>query len=142
MGILGKLFKLAQAISSAASSTETKQKSAPAPIPQGAPAADCYSYRGSVEEYFAQILSGCFPELQVYTNDYLAGPGNVPVSFLLYRDDNPILAIIICSSQKYRNKCVTNTVHACQVRNIPVQCYYREFCNQAAYVVDRIQRAI
>ena len=111
-------------------------------IPEGAPAADCYRFQGTVDDYFLQLISACFPQLRVCTSQRMAGPEDVPVSFLLYQNGEPKLAVILCSSQEYRTRRVKNTVDACTARNIPVQRYYREFRNKASYVVDRIQSAL
>ncbi len=146
MGIFGKLIKLAEIVSNVAASSkkepETVAAAVPQAVPYGAPAPDLYQFQGSAEDYFGQILANCFPQLRVVPNQQLAGSANIPVSFLLYRNDAPVLAIILCGSQEYRYKRVANTVSACQARGIPVQRYYREFQNQAAYVVNRIQGAI
>lgn len=58
--------------------TQTRQRT-PAPIKPpvlvpGAPAEDAYAFRGSVDDYFAAMLRGCFPEYAVEQN--------VPVSAL------------------------------------------------------------
>lgn len=116
--------------------------SAPVHIPQGAPSADCYSYRGSVDEYFARIFAGCFPELRVFRDERLAGPDDIPVTFLLYRDGAPKLAVILCDSQEYDRRRITNTMDACKERNIPVQRYFRNFRNNAQYVIDRVSKAL
>ena len=111
-------------------------------VPAGAPASDGYSFRGSVDDYFAQLIAARFPQLRVFRNEQLAGSQNVPVSFLLYQDGEAKLAVILCDSQEYRTRRVQNTVDACIARNIPVQRYYRDFRNKASYVVNRIQSAL
>ena len=111
-------------------------------IPTSAPVTDGYSFHGSVDDYIAQLIAARFPQLRVFRNQQLAGNQNVPVSFLLYQDGEPKLAVILCGSQEYRTRRVQNTVDACIARNIPVQRYYRDFRNKASYVVNRIQSAL
>ena len=63
------LFLIGIFMSAGGHSKEKKaQKNARVPTPiappvvvPGAPAADAYDYNGSVENYFADLLRGCFP---------------------------------------------------------------------------------
>lgn len=148
MALMNFLKKVQKAVETVSNATERVQKSSripavnEAPVPAGAPAADGYSFQGTVDDYFAQLISASFPQLRVFPNAQIAGPKDIPVSFLLYQNGQPKLAVILCGSQEYRSRRVQNTVDACAARNIPVQRYYRQFRNKASYVVNRIQSAL
>ncbi len=111
-------------------------------VPAGAPAPDGYSFRGTVDDYFAQLIATNFPQYRVFRNEPMAGHQNVPVSFLLFQNGEAKLAVILCGSQEYRTRRVQSTVDACIFRNIPYQRYYRDFRNEASYVVGRIRSAL
>lgn len=136
---------------------QNKQQSQPSPKPtpsprkdtrptrrpgSDTPAEDGYSYKGSVDSYFMNLFTKHFPDLRVFRNKRMAGPNDVPVTFLLCRDDTPVLAIILCDSKEYDKEWITNTMKACEDYSIPVQRYYRDFRNEASYVVKRIRDVI
>lgn len=132
----------------------------------GAPAVDLYSFRGTPKEYFSRLLSGCFPEYEVRNNvdpasiamvsgtawicrcgvrnysKFCAECGNpqpnpyYPISFLMYRNGVPVLAILLCDKNRAN---VRRTSQACQSIGLPCQCYYAHFRNKASYVTDRIR---
>ena len=147
MALFNFLKKVQQAVrgdsdSSAQPRKSHKYRPEEPPVPEGAPAADCYAFRGTVEEYFRQLISGCFPQLRIFPNEYLGGTNNIPVSFLLYQDGQPKLAVILCDARDYRTAYVQNTVDACNAEGIPVQRYYRNFRNKATYVTERIRSVL
>jgi hypothetical protein len=140
--------------------------SANEPLIPGAPAVDLYAFRGKPEEYFSRLLQGCFPEYEIQSNVHpstltqLSGsawicrcgnrnyskfcvecgkpqPENhYPISFLLYRNGTPALAIVLCDKNRAN---VRRTIQACQSIGLPCQCYYTHFRNKASYVTDRIR---
>lgn len=117
--------------------------SAPAPIPEGAPAADGYSFRGTTEEYIHQILTSRFPGYQIAHQGTLSvEPGAVRPSFFVYANGVPVLAIIICDKHLYGRKRLRITLEACQQSNLPVQCYYTQFRNDYHYVVQRLGQVL
>ena len=135
--VVETVSSVAQQVQMNADVPETK-----APSTYGAPDQDCYSFPGSVDDYFAQVLTTHFPHLRVYRDQWFGSPQDVPVSFLLYQNGAPKLAVILCDSREYRTRRVQNTVDACIARNIPYQRYFRDFRNETSYVVDRIRSAL
>lgn len=108
------------------------------------PGNDLYAFRGTPKEYFAELFAEFFPEYTVQCNVRLTSLLNegVPVSFLLCRDGQRKLAVILCHSQDYEQKKITNTIAACQALGIPVQRYYTNFRNKSSYVRDRAGKAL
>lgn len=197
------------------------RKAAPAGMratPAGAPAADCYSYKGSVSNYFGELLRNCFPDCQIQKDVVLgskaavtpsaapsswtcscgacntgkfcpecgsprpvsvewtcscgnlnkgkfcpecgsprpdaqaaaqrpvpvsaAGSECVPITYLVSRNGQPMVAIIICPKHGYNTKAIRNTIAACQAQGITAQTYYKEFRNEASYVCGRVAKAL
>ena len=112
--------------------------------PQPLSAQDSYSYPGSPEHYFEDLFATYFSQYRVMRDVPMVSPGEegLPVSFLLLQGDRPALAILLCSKNEYRYNRVTNPMRACTRQRIPCQRYYREFRNDAAYVCDRVYRAV
>lgn len=132
----------------------------------GTLAADLYSFRGSPYEYFKRLLGSNFSEYEVRTNvdprsilnvsgtDWTCRCGNrnytakceqcgapqpreyQPITFMLYRNNMPALAIILCDKQRAP---VRKTMGLCKTRGIACQCYYTHFRNAASYVTERIR---
>ena len=132
----------------------------------GAPAVDLYSFRGTPFEYFSRLLQGCFPGYEIRTNvdprtilqigstAWTCRCGNrnytdkceqcgapqpreyQPITFMMYRNNMPVLAIILCDKQR---AAVRKTMSACESVRVPCQCYYTHFRNNASYVTDRIR---
>ena len=141
MDFLKKVKNVVETVSSVAQQVQNSTNF-PATEVSAAPAPDCYSFRGSVDDYFAQLISIHFPHLRVFRDQWFGTPQDVPVSFLLYQDGVAKLAVILCDSQEYRTRRVQNTVDACIARNIPYQRYFRDFRNEKSYVVDRIRSVL
>lgn len=132
----------------------------------GAPAVDLYSFRGTPYDYFNRLLHGSFPEYEIRTNvdprgilqisgtAWTCRCGNrnytqtcaqcgapqpreyQPITFMLYRQDRAVLAIILCDKQRAP---VRKTISACEMMRVPCQCYYTHFRNDASYVTERIR---
>lgn len=109
------------------------------PAPAGAPAKDTYSYRGSVEDYFAAIFHDSFPQYSIQRNvRYAANPNAIPVTFLVTSNAQPVLAVIVCDKHRHGRRVLRDTIEACNDKGISVQCYYSQFRNDANYVIDRL----
>ena len=72
----------------------------------------------------------------------LAYADDTPVDFLLLKDGQPKLAIILVSKVKYKCKAVRSTMTNCDTHGIPCLRFFPEFRNQADYVISRIRREI
>lgn len=125
-------------------SSTTPYKEPAKPVPAGAPAADAYAFRGTAEEYFAKILSGCFPQYEVQRQVRIAeeGTDSIPLTFQLCQQGQPVLAVIVCDKHLYGYKRFRNTVNACKLKGLPVQCYYTQFRNEANYVTERLGQVL
>jgi hypothetical protein len=55
---------------------------------------------------------------------------------MLYRNNLPSLAIILCTKQ---NAAIRKTIEACGTMGVPCQCYYTHFRNNASYIINRIR---
>lgn len=95
------------------------------------------------EEYFARLLSSCFKDCSVKRNICVTDEKPaVPVTFMLYKKNKPVLAIILCSSRVYDHRKILNTMRACEKHHIKVQRYFAEFENDREYVIQRIRKAL
>lgn len=109
----------------------------------GIPANDCYFYNGTTEEYFDELFSGIFSEYQIMKDVKLSiGAPAAPVSYLFTKNNRPLLAVILCHSQKYNTKEIRTTMQACETRGIPVQRYFEDFRNKSDYVCERIRSVL
>lgn len=108
---------------------------------EDAPAVDAQSWKGSLEDYFAEILEKFFPEYDVLRDTAVGGMDEScrPISFALVDENGPALAIIFCTGYDYRRREVEDTVRACEKAHIPVQRYFREYPNNAAFIYKRIK---
>lgn len=113
-------------------------------ILEGAPAVDADDWNGSQEDYFAAIIERFFPEYDVLRDTAVGDMDETctPISFVLMDDDGPALAIILCTGGNYRTRRVEDTVRACEKAHIPVQRYFKEFPNNAAFIYKRISEAL
>lgn len=124
-----------------ASSHPTRAQSTP--IPEGAPAADAYSFRGTTEEYIYQILCNSFPGYQIQRQGSLSSdPTAVKPTFLVCGNGAIALAVIVCDKHLYGRKRLRITLDACRQRGIAVQCYYTQFRNEYHYVVQRLSEVL
>lgn len=103
---------------------------------------DCYDYHGSVETYFLEVIRFAFPNLTVKRNQKIGPRRSAPVTFLLCRGEQPVLAIILCHKYDFGTDYVNRTIYACRNERIPVQCYYEQFRNRAEYVIRRIRQGL
>lgn len=139
----------------------------PAPNTQTELIVDLYSFRGTPYEYFKRLLHSSFPEYEIRSNvdprsiaqiggnAWTCRCGNrnytgkceqcgapqprqyQPITFMMYHQDQPALAIILCDKQRAP---VRKTTEACNTMGVPCQCYYTHFRNTATYVTERIRK--
>ena len=130
----------------------------------GAPAVDAYAYHGSQKDYFYYLLSRAFPayavQIDVSAQD-LSGnsfhtmetvsafdplvtmdDGGVPVSFLLCKDGEAKLAILLGGRDDRNTPAYRQTEEALNTKGIPVQYYINTFRNKASYVFSRVSEAL
>lgn len=104
---------------------------------------NAFSGSKEVEDYFSCLLHTHFKDYTIKHNMKMTSKEPaVPASFLLLRENKPLLAIILCGSQRYKRKKILNTMEACEQLGIAVQRYFVEFANDEDYVVDRVKSAL
>lgn len=109
----------------------------------GAPAADAYAYRGSQEEYFYALLTGAFPDYEIQRGLSLGKGGDcADVAFLMVKDSEPKLAILLGDSNAGKKPLFKNTRYLLEGKGIPVQFYINTFRNKASYVYSRVSDAL
>lgn len=95
------------------------------------------------EEFFSRLLTSCFKEYVIKRDVCVTEEKPaVPVTFMMYKKNKPVLAIILCSSRVYAHKKIRNTIRACEKHRIKTQRYFAEFENDREYVIDRIRKAL
>jgi spore maturation protein CgeB len=72
----------------------------------------------------------------------VADSSTVNLSFVLYRNSQPLAAVILCSKYQWDTVAIANTMEACKKAKIPCLRFMREFRNSADYVVDRINSVL
>ena len=130
----------------------------------GAPAVDAYAYPGSQKDYFYYLLSRAFPaysvQIDVSVQD-LSGnsfhtmetvsafdplvtmdDGSVPVSFLLCKDGEAKLAILLGGRDDRNTAPYRMTENVLTAKGIPVQYYINTFRIKASYVYSRVSEAL
>lgn len=109
----------------------------------GAPAVDAYAYRGSQEEYFYALLTGAFPDYEIQRGLSLGKGGDcADVAFLMVKDSEPKLAILLGDSNAGKKALFKNTRYLLEGKGIPVQFYINTFRNKASYVYSRVSDAL
>lgn len=96
------------------------------------------------DPYFTQILSSGFPQYTVRRNvPFDTGRADaVPVTYLVCKESDPVLAVIVCDKHLYGRKRLSVTTDACQAQGLPVQCYYSQFRNDRDYVIGRLGQVL
>lgn len=64
------------------------------------------------------------------------------ISYALYQDGQPKLAILLIPSNEWNSSAVVSTMAACKSADIPCQRYFIEFRNREDYVEDRVRQAL
>ncbi len=96
-------------------------------------------------EYIEDLINKNLPGIEIKKNVNIsaanAEPGKkyVPVDLVLIKDSKPVLALIICSKNKYRLYGVINTMNACEEKGLPAIRFFKEFENKPEYVIGRIK---
>ena len=107
----------------------------------GAPAADAYAFRGTVDEYFRQILSNCFPGYSVQcSTSVTAGLTGAQDwgYFTLIKNGKPCAVILLVDKYHWHTQEIIDAMKQCQRSRIPCLRFIRQFRNQAGYVIGRI----
>lgn len=68
--------------------------------------------------------------------------GYADIPYVLYRDGQPKLAILLIPSAEWNSSEVVSTMAACKSAGIPCQRYFEEFSNREDYVTNRIRQAL
>lgn len=103
------------------------------------PAENAYRYVGREREYFDTLIKERFAEYTVEKN--VAWPGlKMPVSYLLYKNDRPVLAIFVFNSHDAKARYQAQKAE----RILPIGSthFYEEYRNDSDYVVSRIREAL
>ena len=109
----------------------------------GAPAVDAYAYRGSQESYFYHLLTSVFPDYEVRRGmDLGYGADYAEVSFLMLKDGEPKLAILLGENNEVKSAPFANTRYLLENQGITVQFYINTFRNKASYVYGRVSDAL
>ncbi len=133
--------------------SETKQPDAPRPAPQikaepqpAAPVRDCTG-PGQLEAILARALDQIpgvtyRQEVPAAHIDPSAHPAAKPVTFLVYREDRPVLALMAVRDNTYRSMPVVGTQRLLEGQGIPFLRFFRELENADDYVLERIRSAV
>lgn len=109
----------------------------------GAPAVDAYAYKGTQEAYFYELLTCAFPEYEVQRGMSMhRGENFADVSFLMIKDGEPKLAILLGDSNAGKKGPFNTTRYLLEKKGIPVQFYINTFRNKASYVYSRVSDAL
>lgn len=106
------------------------------------PAINAYRCDGSVEGYFADILSKNFAEYRM--DKQVEWPGlKIPVTFMLMKNNRPAIAVFVFDSHDAKSR--YQAQKAQQIfENADIGCthFYKDYRNDAPYVIDRIRAAL
>ena len=108
------------------------------------PSLSGHNYPGPLEEYFLYVLERQFPDCRIDTNVPKTGSGlNKPVDFVVYRDEKPLLAVILVdrsnNADRYRNQ---KAAELFMTEGVACTHFYRDYRNDMPYVVERIKKAL
>lgn len=96
-------------------------------------------------EYFIDVIEKNVAGVQAVKNVPLASitadvpEDSLPVSVLVSRGGQPVLAIMIIEKNRYKRKACVNTMNACEDAGVPAIRFMSEFENRAGYVVARVR---
>ena len=100
--------------------------------------------RGSAE-YFIDVIEKNIPGVQTAANVPLSSltadvpAKSLPVSVLVSRGGQPVIALMVVRKNDYRKVGVVNTMNACEDAGIPTIRFMSEFGNEPGYVAARIR---
>lgn len=106
------------------------------------PVANCYNYPGTVRAYFAQLLAREFAGFEIRENEYHPAL-KIPVSFMLYRNGAPALALFVVdsgdSAARYQ---VEKAGRVFGQMGVGCTHFFENYRNDTPYVIDRVRRAL
>ena len=126
-------------------------KSAPqpqAPVQYTQPVDDidysnCYD---TGEDYFDNIVNKMnFPECEIVKNvhptmlDATAHPSCYNVTYMMYKNGTPVLAVLLMNTNQYRSMCANGTYEVLDNHGIKYIRFFKGMKNEHSYVVNRIK---
>lgn len=106
------------------------------------PAASAYNYPGTVREYFLSLFSQEFPEYTVQEDVFLSRL-TIPVTFLLCRDEQPVMAVFLIGSNDGKTRTQAKRA-AGFFAPVGIACthFYENYRNDTPYVMKRLRGAL
>lgn len=107
-----------------------------------------YNFPGAPEDYFYGLLSesltGCTVEKNVSASRLFGGAyqETMPRNLLICRTGKPVLLILLLPKNGYRLKRIDQLKALCEEAGFAHMQFFLEFRNEAAYVVNRVQKAL
>ncbi len=86
------------------------------------------------------FCSGCGKPRPNDAGRHMAESPNL--SYVLYRNERPIAAVILCGKYEWNTQQILNTMEACEDSGVPCLRFMKEFRNSANYVVGRINSVL
>ena len=106
------------------------------------PVANAYNYPGTVSEYFAKVIAAEFSEYEIETDVYFDDV-KIPVSFLLCKNDEPVLAVFLVNSNDSKVRYQVEKAGG-MFADAGFGCthFFDNYRNDLPYVVHRIRKAL
>lgn len=97
--------------------------------------------------YFADLVSKNIGGVEIKEGVNLseiatAPEKNIPIDVLISQGGAPKVAVLLVPKNSYKTMAVCNTMKACEEKGIKPLRFFREFANNADYVVGRIKAAL
>jgi len=103
------------------------------------PVANAYNFPGSVHEYFSTLIQQNFSNLRLL-NRVPHRDLTIPVNYLFYRGDVPVLALFVINSNDNRARYqVQKAAKVLGAMNIGTTHFFEDYRNDAPYVIKRIR---
>ena len=106
------------------------------------PVANAYNYPGTVRQYFSKLLGSEFPQYEILM-DVAHDALKIPVSYLLFRDGKPAVAVFLIDSNDSSAR--WQVEKAAQVfggEGVACTHFFENYRNDAPYVIDRVRGAM
>ena len=101
-----------------------------------------YNYPGTMQEYFLHLLTAEFPQYQIVT-DVTQEELKIPVSFMLYENNRPVLAVfLIDSTDSGARYQVTKAARIFSPEGVGCTHFFENYRNDASYVIQRVRSAL
>ena len=116
----------------------------PEPQQSAAPQRKADISNAQFEEKMDAIIERNFDSAQYRKNvpaselDPSCHPACTPIQYLFYREDKPVLAVVLVRQNNYRGMNVKGTQHICEAADIVYMRFFKELTNEEAYVANRI----